>query len=129
MVFHAQIRDFLKKKTVFVGKKSQILNPENPLGLLLGGPGAFGGALERLERARRMMHRETRLQNRLLGAILRRLGGFLGRLGGLLEPSGGVWGSFGRVLGTSWRHLEWFLEALEACMRDALVFTGFLHVF
>ena len=53
----------------------------------------------------------------------------MGRLGILLEPSGGVWGSFGRVLGTSWRHLEWFLEALEACMRDALVFTWVLHVF
>ena len=53
----------------------------------------------------------------------------MGRLGGLLGLSWGVWGSLGRVLGTSWRHLEWFLEALEACMRDAWVLTGFLHIF
>ena len=49
----------------------------------------------------------------------------MGRLGGLLGLSWSIWGSLGRVLGTSWRHLEWFLEALEACMRDALLLTAF----
>ena len=52
LVFTAEIWDFLKKQLVFFCKKSRILDPKKPWGVLLGGLGDAWEGLERPGRAR-----------------------------------------------------------------------------